>query len=278
MRTTRLPYIVPICFTAWLLCMISIPIVRWLAGDAILPLAVTISVMLQTAATLAALLTAWRVARTAVVCALILLAAWAIELVGSRTGYPFGIYHYTDRLTPQLGGVPLLIPLAWLMMLPAAWAVAQRISGRSRGAAFIGMSGLSFMAWDLFLDPQMVGWGFWQWAQQPMLWGGYFGIPWLNFVGWAFSAALLTQLVLQFVSLDGLPHGWLMAMYVATWLLESVGQALFWQLPGPALVGFLAMGVWVVWGLFFPHNQRGLNWAADFAPFKKRYRKLKTEL
>ena len=50
---------------------------------------------------------------------------WTAEAIGSKTGFPFGAYHYTDRLQPQLLGVPLLIPLAWLMMLPA------RMGGRA---------------------------------------------------------------------------------------------------------------------------------------------------
>ena len=67
---------------------------------------------------------------------------WAIEYLGSTTGFPFGRYHYTDRLQPQLGHVPLLIPLAWLMMLPPAWAVAGSIAGNS-GLSFVLASALA---------------------------------------------------------------------------------------------------------------------------------------
>jgi hypothetical protein len=51
-----------------------------------------------------------------------------------------------------------LVPLAWLMMLPPAWAVARLVAG-GPGIAFILTAALAFTAWDLFLDPQMVAWG-----------------------------------------------------------------------------------------------------------------------
>ena len=40
--------------------------------------------------------------------------------------------------------LPLLVPLAWLMMLPPAWAVSQRITGRVSGVAFVAVSALAF--------------------------------------------------------------------------------------------------------------------------------------
>ncbi|MCB9430398.1 MAG: carotenoid biosynthesis protein [Ardenticatenaceae bacterium] len=104
-----------------------------------------------------------------------------------RAPATFGRYHYTDLLQPQIGHVPLLIPLAWLMMLPCAWAVASRFTGWR--FALLRPSALT--AWDQMLDPQMVGWGLWVW-QQP---GSYFGIPWLNFGGWIFNSVLLTTLL-----------------------------------------------------------------------------------
>jgi putative membrane protein len=136
-----------------------------------------------------------------------------------------------------LGGVPLLIPLAWLMMLPCAWAVAYQITGQSRGRQFMLVSALAFTAWDLFLDPQMVNWGYWVWEQP----GGYFGIPWLNFGGWFLSAVGLTWLIRP-----PAPPASLLVIYLLTWLLQTVGQLFFWQMPGPALVGFGGMGCFVV--------------------------------
>lgn len=222
----------------WVLVMISIPIVRWVVGDAVLHWGVIVSVILQAAAVLAILRHAWPARTLLRVLALVIPTSWLIEYIGSSTGIPFGAYSYTETLQPQLLGVPLIIPLAWLMMLPPAWAVAQAITRRSAGIAFVAAASLAFTAWDFFLDPQMVGWGYWVWAQP----GGYFGIPWVNFLGWTLSAALLTVLARP----AQLPLTALRIIYTVTWALQTIGQLLFWGMPGPALVGGVVMGVFAV--------------------------------
>jgi putative membrane protein len=83
----------------------------------------------------------------------------------------FGTYHYTDALAPLVGGVPAAIPVAWLMMLPPAWAVAYAATGQARGWRFVFVSGLAFTTWDLFLNPQMVAWGLLGLGNpRPLLW------------------------------------------------------------------------------------------------------------
>jgi putative membrane protein len=230
-----------ILLAAWVLAMISLPIVRWTAGDAPLPAVVSAGVVLQAAAVLTALGSAWGMRRTALTVLAVLVLAWGVEALGSRTGVPFGAYHYTGRLQPQLGSVPLLIPLAWLMMLPPAWAVAERIAGTGQRAAFITAAALAFTVWDLFLDPQMAGWGLWVWERP----GGYFGIPWVNYLGWLAASALITLAVRP----APVPQGPLILIYAVTWMLETIGLLVFWGLPGPALVGGAAMGGMLVWAV-----------------------------
>jgi putative membrane protein len=227
---------------AWVLTMISIPIIRWVIGDAVLHWGVIAGVLLQAAAVTAIAHAGWGTRETLRVAALVLPLAWLVERIGSATGIPFGEYHYTEALAPLLGGVPLIIPLAWLMMLPAAWAVAAAITGAHNGWRFVLVSAAAFTAWDLFLDPQMVGWGYWVWAEP----GGYFGVPWSNYLGWLVASALITLVVRP----KPLPIAPLLAVYTITWLLQSVGQAVFWRMPGPALCGFVGMGAFVVLSIY----------------------------
>lgn len=226
----------------WLLTMIAIPIIRWTVGDDALRWMAMAGVVTQAAAVFAILWTKLDTSRTLQIAVIVLPLSWLLEYVGSSTGLPFGEYHYTAQLVPQVGHVPLIIPLAWLMMLPCAWAVAGNITGQWRGGRFAVISGLAFTAWDLFLDPQMVNWGFWVWAHP----GGYFGIPWLNFGGWLVGATCLTWLCAKRVRLETLPRGRLRFIYMITWLLEAGGLLVFWGLPGPALVGFVGMGIFVL--------------------------------
>lgn len=224
--------------------MIGLPIIRWTVGDDALPAGIAAGVLLQIAAVLMLLAQAWGVRRTLILALIVAALAWAVEYIGHTTGFPFGAYDYTARLQPQLGGVPLLIPLAWLMMLPSSWAVARVIAGANR-ASFIVISALAMTAWDLFLDPQMVAWNLWQWEHAGVF--TYFGIPWGNFAGWLLASGAITALALPVLRLDQLPLAPLILIYVITWLLEAIGQWFFWGLPASGTVGFLAMGGMLLW-------------------------------
>lgn len=231
-----------VLLVAWLAMMLSMPMTNQLWGEGALYPSITLTVVLQAGVVVLLLARGQVIPRTGLTVATVFILSWALEAVGSATGFPFGAYHYTDRLRPQVARVPLLIPLAWMMMLPPAWAVGQRLSGQRSGLVFIVLSALAFAAWDLFLDPQMVQWELWIWEQP----GGYFGIPWVNFLGWALGAALITAAARPAT----LPERPLLAVYTLTWLLETVGLSLFWGLPGAALCGFVGMGVFVLlaWG------------------------------
>lgn len=117
--------------------------------------------------------------------------SWGFEQVGVATGLIYGAYHYTDVLGVKLGHVPVLIPLAWFMMIYPSYWIANLINYRnpvgSRGSlgrvaytAFL--SALVMTAWDLSIDPVLSGPNVkaWIWEQG----GAYFGIPFQNFAGW----------------------------------------------------------------------------------------------
>jgi putative membrane protein len=224
----------------WVLTMILLPIVGWTWGEAALIRGMSLGVVMQGIAVLVILASAWGWRKTLISFAIVGVLSYFAEFIGSKTGVPFGAYHYTDVLQPQLGGVPLLIPLAWMMMLPPAWAIARIIikyEGTQR-FKYILVSALAFTAWDLFLDPQMVGWNFWEWEIP----GQYFGIPLINYFGWLLVSALLT-LAANPKDLPVLP---LALVYTLTWFLQTIGQGLFWNQPGPAAFGFIGMGIFVL--------------------------------
>ncbi len=233
---------------AWLIVMVSLPIVRWTAGDALFNVGVSLSVLVQASAVFVIVCDAWGVKRTAISAVIVALFAWLLEFIGSSTGFPFGDYTYTAALQPQIGHVPLLIPLAWFMMLPVAWAVAELIVGRGNRLRFVLVSALAFTAWDLFLDPQMVGWGYWIWHEP----SGYFGIPWSNYLGWLLGAMLMTVVVAP--RNLGRVHLPLLLIYTLTWFLESFGLIFFWGQIGPGVVGLLAMGAFLMlaWRSWLP--------------------------
>ena len=152
----------------------------------------------------------------------------AVEVLGERTGFPFGTYSYLAP-GPAVFGVPLLVPLGWFAFTLIALAVAPR--GRARWIA-----PLALVAWDLGLDPLMVREGFWAFEQ-----GSYFGVPWSNFAGWYLAGWLLVALLLwiepRLADEDG---GDLRATFAAQAFLIGVGLA-FFGLPQAGLIAALAM-------------------------------------
>jgi lycopene cyclase domain-containing protein len=229
----------------WVVLLVATPISIWLAGDTLFPMMVRLGAMAHTGATLIALASGWPAGRVVVALAVVSGGAWAVEALGSATGFPFGAYDYTEALQPQLAGVPLVIPLAWFMMLVPAWGIAGAILagrrnqlGKWYAPLHAILAGAAFTAWDLYLDPQMVTRGLWVWDYP----GGYFGIPWVNFLGWWLAASLITLLIRP----RYLPRGRLMVIYTLTWIFQAIGLGLFWGQPGPALVGFLGMGIFVI--------------------------------
>jgi uncharacterized membrane protein len=125
------------------------------------------------------------------------LLTWAVEELGVRTGFPFGAYHYSDLLGPKLGHVPVLIPIAWFMMLYPSWIIArvlvigphglERAESRATRLQVALVAALIMTGWDVVIDPGMSEAGYWTWHHP----GPYFGVPLTNFGGWVLASALV---------------------------------------------------------------------------------------
>jgi len=222
----------------WLLVMLALPFAEWIGGVPARTAGVVLAVLLLSATVLVLLVRSAGPRAALRMAGGIVVLAWVAEAVGAATDLPFGPYAYTDLLQPQLAGVPIVIPLAWLMGLPPAWAVAARITGGTGGLAFVLVSAGAMTAWDLFLDPQMVTWGLWAWDVE----GAYFGIPLQNYAGWLLVSGLITAIVRP----GRLPLRPLVLLYSVTWLLEAGGLPIFWGLVGPGIVGAVVMGLFVL--------------------------------
>lgn len=143
--------------------------------------------------------------------------SWSYEHVGVETGLIYGAYHYTDALGLKLGHVPIIIPIAWFMMIYPSYIIANLIAGgrqkvmmirgnksnsnnnySNNRTTLLQILGLSFLsavimtAWDLVVDPYLSGP-----SERAWIWedgGQYFGVPLHNFGGW-----LLTTFTIYFL-------------------------------------------------------------------------------
>jgi putative membrane protein len=127
-------------------------------------------------------------------------AGMLLEGFGVMTGLLFGQYEYTGVLMPQMpSGVPLPIGFAWVMVVVCGLAAARWFLG-SRGGydprlnALLSLVGaLLSVGLDFLLEPVTYHvTGYWTWQDGE---GGYYGVPWSNFITW-FGAVLALNLLL----------------------------------------------------------------------------------
>ena len=174
-----------------------------------------------------------------------------IEVLGVRTGWPFGTYTYAaDRLGPTVLGVPVIIPLAWAMMAYPALIAARRLSTGALTTPLVGAVALA--SWDLFLDPMMTGEGYWRFSHTSPALPHVAAVPVSNYLGWllaAFAMMLLLDRLPRRHANDAVPA----LLYLWTFASSVVANAFFFHEPWVALYGGIAMGVvavpymWVLW-------------------------------
>ena len=165
-------------------------------------------------------------------------ATLGVERLGSTRGVPFGRYSYTGALRPEVAGVPALVPLAWwAMALPAREAVAGALGPRATPWTRIAAGAVALTAWDLFLDPQMVGEGYWTWKRP----GRYRGIPASNYAGWLVSSAALMAMLEVVLPARARADAALVGEYAFMGVMETVGFAAFFRDRVVASTGGAAM-------------------------------------
>ncbi len=168
--------------------------------------------------------------------------ALGIEEVGSRTGWPFGRYHYDHSLGFQIAGVPLVVPFAWLMLSHPILVLARRLS---RNWVFL-VGGIGLMAWDLFLDPQMVVANRWTWKVSGPHTPLEPGIPLSNSFGWLLSGIALMGLLNLLLPKERRRKGANQSApeILLAWTFFSgvVGNLFFFHRPGVAVIGGLVFG------------------------------------
>ena len=121
--------------------------------------------------------------------------SWTFEEIGVVTGLVYGPYHYTSTLGPFVGSVPVLIPLAWFMLVYPTYVIANLVvdgwpvgtpGGRGHLVRLALTGALVMTAWDLVVDPILSGptVGAWVWERG----GSYYGVPLQNFIGWIMTS------------------------------------------------------------------------------------------
>jgi uncharacterized membrane protein len=200
-------------------------------------------VLLLAAGALAFATTAHTFPRAVAAFGAVVATGYAAEWIGVRTGLPFGDYDYSGLLWPQLGGVPVIVALAWGGMGLAAHATAAAAAPESR-AGRLALGALALTAWDLFLDPQMIRLNLWTWHDP----GPYRGVPVGNFAGWLLVSLLVMALIDRIVADPAARSTGLVSIYTVMATMETIGFAAVFDPPDPlvATAGGISMGLFAL--------------------------------
>lgn len=168
--------------------------------------------------------------------------ALIVESIGVTTGWPFGVYKYDYSLGVQILSVPLVVPFAWAMIAHPVLVAARTIT-KHWGFLY---GGLTMMAWDLFLDPQMVSANRWKWEVTGSHVPFTPEVPLSNAFGWLLMGMALIAILHFILPLD---RRKVSASLLATdiflgWTLFAgvVSNLFFFHRPGIALMGGLILG------------------------------------
>jgi putative membrane protein len=114
------------------------------------------------------------------------------------TGFPFGAYHHPAAMGPRIWHVPIIVGPIFAVAGYLAWQLAGILLGDVFGTPRAGVAlarpviaAFVTTSWDLCVDA--IGGTVnrdWVWADG----GAWFGVPWLNFLGWMLTMWVIFQL------------------------------------------------------------------------------------
>ncbi len=148
----------------------------------------------------------------------VIVLSYFVEALGVGTGFPFGIYRYTNVLLPRLPeGVPLAVMFAWVLIVLGAYGclrIERRrlgISGALLGAALATLLDLEIEPVAFHIEH------YWEWLTPGH--PNYYGVPIANFVAW-FVVAFVLLLLVDALLLRFTPPKY----FVGTTFMASVAQ------------------------------------------------------
>ncbi len=108
---------------------------------------------------------------------------YLVEVLGIKTGFPFGNYHYGYSLGPRLLAVPLIIGVNWFLMVLGGGYIAQKFFNHK--VARILVAALLMVAVDVLIEAVAPKLNYWYWQND--------AVPLMNFLGW-FAVAVIMQI------------------------------------------------------------------------------------
>src|ERR1700674_5108379 len=123
---------------------------------------------------------------------------FAMENMGSLTGFPFGHYHFeVGADLPHVGVIPVIVGPLWFGMGYFSWILAgtlvgapARPSGKFELVAWPIVAAFVMTQWDVVRAPPLST------ISKAWIWhdgGAHFGVPLSNYAGWLLTSWLFYQ-------------------------------------------------------------------------------------
>lgn len=113
-------------------------------------------------------------------------AGYLIEVIGVKTGVPFGHYTYGHALGFKLSETPLLIGINWFLLTYIGNAAGRSLFKKPLWSATAGA--VLMTLFDLMIEPFAIHYGLWEWRAS--------SVPIRNYASW-FLIGLILNLVFQ---------------------------------------------------------------------------------
>jgi putative membrane protein len=124
--------------------------------------------------------------RTFIITGLIIISGgWLVELIGTKTGFPFGEYEYLGLLWPLIAGVPLILGLNWLFLVYCSFIITSFIPAAKTFRSITGA--LLMTGYDLLLEPFARHTGMWMWQEDK--------VPLSNYIAWFVISFIFLRLL-----------------------------------------------------------------------------------
>ena len=164
--------------------------------------------------------------------------AFAMENLGTATGFPFGVYHFeVGADLPHVGLIPIIVGPLWFGAGYFSWVVAsvlldgadRQLDRRFNLVALPVVAAFVMTQWDLVMDaPNATIAKAWIWHGG----GGVFGVPLSNYLGWLLTSWLIFQAFALYLRRNGLrPDSGISLKLPATGILFYVGGGLTHLVP-----------------------------------------------
>jgi len=109
---------------------------------------------------------------------------FAIEVVGTNTGWPFGEYTYSSALGFSVANTPLMIGVLWWLLIRSMYDVLSvKISSVWTKSLLVGVA---MTAMDVLIEPVAIELNFWSWEGE--------SVPMSNYIAWFVLSTLFTRI------------------------------------------------------------------------------------